>query len=74
MAIVALDGVTVMDCKTAGVTVRFADPEMELIDAVTLLEPVPSAFARPSAESDATAGVPGVQVTDVVRFWVAPSL
>ena len=74
LGIVEFAGVTAMDCSTAGVTVRLVMPVMapEVAEIVVLLVPV--AVARPAAVMVATEVLEEFLVTELVRFWVLPSL
>src|SRR5262245_749762 len=59
---------------TAAVTVKVVDPEMEPDAAVIVVEPAPVGVASPELLIVATTEVDELQLTDVVRLWVLPSL
>jgi hypothetical protein len=67
-------GLTAMETTKAGVTVRRVDPlippRLALIGAVPVAREVPSAAEL----TVATAGLPEVHWTDLVRSWVLPSV
>lgn len=77
-AIVALAGVTAIDCKTPLVTVRVVEPEMLPDTAEMSEEPCAIAAAKPWVGTAllivATAVVPELQVTDAVMSCVLLSL
>ena len=65
----------VMDCSMAAVTMSASVFEVTpLCVAVMLVEPMPKPVARPLAPMPATNVLEELQVTEVVRFWVLPSL
>src|SRR5438067_10922566 len=65
----------VIDCSVAAVTVSTSVFEVTpLCVAVMLVEPMPVPVARPLALMVATDELEEAQVTEVVRFWVLPSL
>jgi hypothetical protein len=68
----ALGGVS--EIETGGPTASDAMPLGEPIDALMVVEPVPTPTARPEALIVATAWFDELQVTDVVRSWLEPSL
>jgi hypothetical protein len=76
-AILGLVGVTTMDTRVAGVTVRVVDPEILPELAVIAVEPAASALANPLEPAALlmvpTAVVAELQVTVVVRSCVVLS-
>jgi hypothetical protein len=67
-------GVIVIDCKAAGVAVSVVLPDTAPDVAVITVEPTANALARPElAFTVATAGVPEVQVTLLVKSAVLVS-
>jgi hypothetical protein len=68
------DGVTRMDCRTAGFTVKPVDAVMLPRVAVITVLPAFVPIARPPEDTDATPVVAELHATVVVRFWVVPSL
>ena len=76
-AIVVLEGLTAIDSKDAGATVKFVcalwAPNIAVIDVV----PAPAVVATPCAPEalliTATDGCEDPHVTVVVRSWVLPS-
>lgn len=73
LAMLALAGVTRIDCKVAVVTEKIADPEMPPEVAVITDEPAAMPVTRPLAETVATAVVPEVHVTEEVMLMEVPS-
>ena len=70
-----LGAVIVMDCSVGAVTVSVTEFEViPLWEAVMVVEPVVTAVARPLAPILATAGFDEIQVAELVRFCVVPSL
>ena len=70
-----LGAVTVIDCSVAAVTVSTSVFEVTpLWVAVMLVEPTPVPVARPLALMVAADAFEEDQATEVVRFWVLPSL
>ena len=70
-----LTAVMVIDCSVAAVTVSTRVLEVTpLCAAVMLVEPMPEPVARPLGLMPATDVLEELQVTEVVRFWVLPSL
>ena len=67
-------GVTAMLVKTALVTLRTTELLIDPDAAVIVVWPAPDAVARPAALIVATEGVEEIQLTEVVRSWVLPSL
>jgi hypothetical protein len=67
-------GVTAIDTRVAGVTVRFVDPTMEADVAETVVVPTATLEATPLLLTVATAELPVLQVTELVKSWVLPSL
>ena len=64
-----------MDCSVAAVTVSVSEfDETPFWAAVMAVEPVPSPMASPLGLMLAVAGFDEVQVAELVRFWVLPSL
>ena len=64
-----------IDCRVAAVTVRVS--EFDVIpfwDAVMVVEPLPTPVARPLELILAAAEFEEVQVAELVRFWLLPSL
>lgn len=75
MAIEELTALTVIDCSTAGVTLSATALEVTPFwVAVMLVEPMPMAVASPVALIVAAAAFDDVQLTELVRFCVLPSL
>jgi hypothetical protein len=72
-AIVELAGVTAMETSVAVVTVKEAEPLMEPLVAVTVVEPVATPVARPLAETVATPVGEVVHVAVLERFCVVLS-
>lgn len=74
LTIAGLAGVTAIDVSAAAEIVSTVEPvvapDLAWIDAV----PVPTPFASPLLEIVATLVVNEVQITEVVMFWVEPSL
>jgi hypothetical protein len=73
----AFAGVTAMETRTTGVTVRFVEPMTPPSDAVICVVPGPTPVARPPLPKavviDATAGFTACQETTAVRFCVVLS-
>ena len=70
-ATLGLVGVTAIETRVAGVTVRMTGDEVTPPNAAFIDEvPVTSAAAKPAALTAATVGPPDVQVTWEVRSWV----
>ena len=67
-------GVTAIETRTAGVTVKVVDPLMEPEVAVTLVLPSPTPVAIPEAFTVAMPLLAVVQATEFVRTRVLPSL
>ena len=67
-------GVTVMETKPAGITVRVVDPLTAPELAVTVVVPTPVPVASPLLEIVATPCGDELQVTVLVRFRVLPSV
>lgn len=67
-------GVTAIDDRVAPVTVSIVEAVTEPDAAWIVDEPTAMALARPAGETVATDGVSDDQVTELVRFWVLPSL
>ena len=69
-----LAGVTAIEVKVAGATVRFVDPE--IVPDVAVIEVLPATFAvaSPPEEMDAIPVAEDVQATLLVRFCVLPSV
>ena len=64
-----------MDCSVAAVTVSVSEFDvMPFWAAVITVEPLPSPMANPLGLMLAAAGFEEVQVAELVRFWVLPSL
>lgn len=72
-AMEAVAGVTASETKAAA-TVRVVDPLTSPEAAVMVVVPVPLLVARPVVLMVATVGCEELQVTDVVRFCVLPSV
>ena len=66
-------GLTLIDKSAAGFTVSVVDPLIPPELAVIALLPTPTPVARPPVDIVAILGAE-LQLTDVVRFWVVPSL
>jgi hypothetical protein len=64
----------VTETETGAPTAREAVPPGDPIDAPMVVEPVPRPVARPELLIVATAGFDELQVTDVVKSWLEPSL
>jgi hypothetical protein len=73
-AMVGFAGVTAIDEREGPVTVSVVEAVTEPETAWIVDEPAAMAVARPSEEIVATDGVSDDQVTELVRFWVLPSL
>src|SRR5437764_1057618 len=74
-AIEALAALMLIDCSVAAVTVSTSVLEVTpLCVAVMLVEPTPVPVARPLALMVAADAFEEAQATEVVRFWVLPSL
>lgn len=73
-AIEALAGVTAMDSRVGGFTVRVEEPLIAPEAALMTVLPTPAPLANPVLEIVATAVADELQFTDVVRFCVVPSL
>ena len=73
LAIAGFAGVTEIDTKTA-VTVKFVVPLIEPKVARMVVVPVPAPVAKPALLMVAAAVFVELQVTELVRFWVLPSL
>ena len=71
---VGFAGVTAIDDSEGPVTVSIVVPVTEPEAAWIVDEPAPMAVARPVEEIVATDAVSDDQVTELVRFWVLPSL
>src|SRR4029077_16547267 len=65
---------TAIETSAAGVTVRVADPLDDPVDALIVLVPFIRPLARPLALMVARLGLDDVQVTELVRSFVVPSL
>jgi hypothetical protein len=74
MDIVVLVGVTPMETKTGGVTVKIVDPLIEPEVAVIVVVPVDAAVASPAELIVATPTADEVQITLFVMFAVVPLL
>jgi hypothetical protein len=71
----ALAALMVIDCRVAAVTVTAIALEVTpLCVAVMLLEPMPAPVAKPPVLIVAAAVFDEVQVAELVRFWVVPSV
>lgn len=66
-------GLRLMDNSAAGFTVSVVDPLIPPELAVIVPLPTPTPVARPPVDIVAILGAE-LQLTDVVRFWVVPSL
>ena len=73
MEMVGLLGVTAIDCNTAAVTVNVVDPLIPPRAALMVEVPALTPVASPAVVIVATAVVPEVQVTWLVRFCVEAS-
>lgn len=60
-------GVTVIDTRAAGVTVRIAEPVMLPEAALIVVTPTPVLAARPVFETVATDGSDDIHVAEAVR-------
>ena len=67
-------GVTATETSVAAVTVRLVLPEMEPEVARMVVDPVPTAVARPAVLIVATVPAEELHVAVLVRFCVVPSL
>jgi hypothetical protein len=67
-------GVTAIDDNTAAVTVRVVDPVTEPEVAWMVLLPFPTPLAKPVLLIVATEAFEELQVAELVRFCVEPSL
>ena len=71
-------GLTTIETSAAGVTVSFVVPEMEPEVAVMVVVPVPALVAKPwvpvALLTVATGVLEELHCTELVRFWVLPSL
>lgn len=67
-------GVSAIDEREGPVTVRVVEAMTEPDTAWIADEPAETAVARPAEEIVATDGVSDDQITELVRFWVLPSL
>ena len=74
MAIEGFAGVTATDTSVAAVTVSVVLPEMEPEVARIVVEPVPTAVARPAVLIVATVPAEELHVAVLVRSCVVPSL
>ena len=74
LAIVGFAGVTATDTSVAAFTVSVVLPEMEPEVARIVVEPAPTAVARPAVLIVATAPVEELHVAVLVRSCVVPSL
>ena len=72
-AMLGLAGVTEMEDRVAGVTVKVVFPEIVPEVAVMLAEPVATAVARPLLLTVATEVLDELQVACVVMSWLVPS-
>ena len=72
-AMLGVAGVTPMVASTAAVTVNVLVLDMVPEVAVIVVEPAPTAVAKPPALIDATVGVEDVHITEVSACFV-PSL
>jgi hypothetical protein len=70
----AFAGVTASDTNTGAVTVRLAEPPIACEVAWIVVLPTATAVAKPALVIVATAVFVDVQVTELVRFRVPPSL
>lgn len=77
-AMLALLGVTSMEIKIAGVTVKAVEPETDPEEAVMFVEPVARLVARPYVPllllMVATDALEELQCTVAVRSWVVRSV
>jgi hypothetical protein len=74
LAIEGFVGVTAMDASVAAVTVSVVLPEMEPEVARIVVEPAPTAVARPAVLIVATVPAEELHVAVLVRSCVVPSL
>ena len=72
--ILGFAGVTAIDDSVGPVTLRMVEPVTAPEIAWIIDIPAPTAVARPVEEIVATAGVAEDQATELLRFWVLPSL
>jgi len=63
-------GVTAIETRVAGITVRVADPFTPPTAALIMLVPVPAAVTNPPEVTVATPVVCELQVTELVMFCV----
>ena len=74
-AIEVLAALMLIDCSVAAVTASTSVLEVTpLWVALMLVEPIPLPVARPVALILATDAFEEAQVTELVKFWVLPSL
>ena len=74
LAIEGFAGVTLIDESVAAVTVSVVEPVIAPETALMVVDPAPTAEARPAAEIVAAPVFVELQVAEAVRFWVLPSL
>ena len=76
MKMVGFAGLTEMAVRVGAgaATVRVVEPAIELRFALIVVDPTDAAVARPVMETVATAGLEDVQVTELVKSWLLPSL
>jgi len=74
LAIEGFAGVTATETSVAAVTVSVVLPEMEPEVARTVVDPLPTAVARPAVLIVATVTAEELHVAVLVRFCVVPSL
>ncbi len=60
-------GVTIIDTRAAGVTVRIVEPVMLPEAALIVATPIPALAARPVFETVATDGSDDIQLAEAVR-------
>ena len=74
LAIEELAGVTAMDTRAGGITVRFVEPLIAPEVAEIVVVPAPAPVAKPVLLMVAAAVFVELQLTELVRFCVLPSL
>jgi hypothetical protein len=72
--IVGIAGVTAIETRTAGVTVKLVEPEIDPEVAVTVVPPSATLPTSPCAFTVAMVGSAVLQAAELVRFRVLPSL
>lgn len=73
-AMEGLPGVTVIELRTAAVTVKLSVPVTDPYWAEMVAVPCPRPFPKPVLPTVAVAGLEELQVAELVRSWVEPSV